>query len=138
LVQGERNKIEPNKRMLSSMTPTLLLKDGQLRAVLGSPGGPTITTTVVQLVRALVDYGVTLDDAVRAGRVHEQWLPDAVFVEPEVEPEIVDGLRARGHTVQTSPMGHIGHADCIEVDPATHGFRAVADVTRESGGALAY
>jgi gamma-glutamyltranspeptidase/glutathione hydrolase len=138
LVQGERNSIAAKKRMLSSMTPTLVLKDGQLRAVLGTPGGPTITTTVVQLVRALLDYGVTLDVAVRAPRVHHQWLPDMVFVEPEVEPAIVDGLRALGHTVTIAPMGHIGHADCIEVDPSTHGFRAVADVTRESGGALAY
>jgi gamma-glutamyltranspeptidase/glutathione hydrolase len=138
LVQGEANKIEPKKRMLSSMTPTLILKDKRLRAVLGTPGGPTITTTVVQLVRALIDYGVTLDVAVRAPRVHHQWLPDQVFVEAEVEPEIIEGLRARGHTVTASPFGHIGHADCIEVDPATQGFRAVGDVTRDSGSALAY
>ncbi|MET0386072.1 MAG: gamma-glutamyltransferase [Polyangiales bacterium] len=138
LVQGEQNNIKPKKRMLSSMTPTLVLKSGQLRAVLGTPGGPTITTTVVQLVRALLDYGVTLDVAVRAPRVHHQWLPDQVFVEPDVEPEIIEGLKARGHAVSSSPMGRIGHADCIEVDPATQGFRAVADVTRGSGGALAY
>jgi gamma-glutamyltranspeptidase/glutathione hydrolase len=139
LVQGERNKIEPKKRMLSSMTPTLLLKDGALRAVLGTPGGPTITTTVVQLVRALVDYGVTLDVAVRAPRVHHQWLPDQVVVEPTIEPEIVAGLRALGHEVVPSPAGHqIGHANCIEVDPKTRGYRAVADVTRGGGQALAY
>jgi gamma-glutamyltranspeptidase/glutathione hydrolase len=138
LVQGEANKVEPGKRMLSSMTPTLIVKDGQLRAVIGTPGGPTITTTVVQIVRALLDYGVTLDVAVRAPRVHHQWLPDQVMVEPEVEPEIIDGLRARGHNVSVSPFGHFGHADCIEVDPATHGYRAVADVTRDGGGALAY
>jgi len=138
LVQGERNKIEPKKRMLSSMTPTLLLKDGALRAVLGSPGGPTITTTVVQLVRALVDYGVTLDVAVRAPRLHHQWLPDNVFVEAAVEPEIVAGLEALGHKVKPFDEPHVGHADCIEVDPTTHGYRAVADVTRGGGGAQAY
>jgi gamma-glutamyltranspeptidase/glutathione hydrolase len=138
LVQGEQNKIEPKKRMLSSMTPTIVVKDDQLRAVLGTPGGPTITTTVVQLVRALIDYNVTLDVAVRAPRVHHQWLPDGVFVEPTVEPEIVEGLRARGHQIIPSPFGKFGHADCIEVDPASLGFRAVADVTRGSGGALAY
>jgi len=138
LVQGERNQIAPGKRMLSSMTPTLVLKDGQLRAVLGTPGGPTITTTVVQLVRALIDYGVPLDVAVRAPRVHHQWLPDVVSVESDVEADIVEGLRARGHTVVPVRFGHIGHADCIEVDPETHGYRAVADITRESGGALAY
>jgi gamma-glutamyltranspeptidase/glutathione hydrolase len=137
LVQGESNRIEPKKRMLSSMTPTILLKDGRLRAVLGSPGGPTITTTVAQLVRALVDYGVTLDVAVRAPRVHHQWLPDEVLVEPELEVSIADGLRALGHTLKVMP-GHIGHADCVEVDPGTLGYRAVADIGRESGGALAY
>ncbi|HKP62462.1 MAG TPA: gamma-glutamyltransferase, partial [Polyangiales bacterium] len=140
LVQGERNAIEPRKRMLSSMSPTVLRKDGELRAVLGTPGGPTITTTVVQLVRDLVDYGMPLDQAVRAPRVHHQWLPDQVIVEPEVEPALADGLRARGHKVESMPFtgGHIGHADCIEVDPATRGFRAVADVTRGGGSAQAY
>jgi len=138
LVQGEQNKIEPGKRMLSSMTPTVITKDGRLRAVLGTPGGPTITTTVVQLVRALLDYGVSLDVAVRAPRVHHQWLPDRVLVEAAAEPQIVEGLRALGHEVTTIQEGQIGHADCIEVDPETQGFRAVADVTRGSGGALAY
>jgi gamma-glutamyltranspeptidase/glutathione hydrolase len=138
LVQDEPNKIEPKKRMLSSMTPTVIVKDGQLRAVLGTPGGPTITTTVVQLVRALIDYGVTLDVAVRAPRIHHQWLPDQVTVEPGIEPEIVQGLEARGHKVVVSTWGHFGHADDIEVDPTTHGYRAVADVTRGGGSALAY
>jgi gamma-glutamyltranspeptidase / glutathione hydrolase len=138
LVQGERNAIEPKKRMLSSMSPTVLLKDGQLRAVLGTPGGPTITTTVVQLVRDLVDYGMTLDEAVKLPRVHHQWLPDQVMVEPSTETELVEGLRALGHKVEPVPFGKIGHADCIEVDPKTNGFRAVADVTRGGGGAAAY
>jgi gamma-glutamyltranspeptidase/glutathione hydrolase len=138
LVQGERNAIQPRKRMLSSMTPTVLLKDGQLRAVLGTPGGPTITTTVVQLVRDLVDYGMPLDEAVRAPRVHHQWLPDQVMVEPSVEPELVEGLRAFGHKVEPVPFGKIGHADCIEVDPKSMGYRAVADTTRGGGAAAAY
>jgi gamma-glutamyltranspeptidase/glutathione hydrolase len=138
LVQGEQNKIEPKKRMLSSMTPTFILKDGQLRAVLGTPGGPTITTTVVQLVRDLIDYGLPLDTAVKAARVHHQWLPDQVIMEPGAEPELVEGLKAFGHSVVVSPFGSMGHADCVEVDPATNGFRAVADTTRGGGGAVAY
>jgi gamma-glutamyltranspeptidase/glutathione hydrolase len=124
--------------MLSSMTPTIILKDGQLRAVVGTPGGPTITTTVVQLVRGLIDYGVPLDVAVAAPRAHHQWLPDQVIAEPDLESEIVEGLKSRGHNVMFSPWGKIGHADSIEVDPATQGFRAVADVTRGGGGAEAY
>jgi gamma-glutamyltranspeptidase/glutathione hydrolase len=140
LVQGERNAIAPMKRMLSSMSPTVVRKDGELRAVLGTPGGPTITTTVVQLVRDLIDYGMPLDQAVRAPRVHHQWLPDMVTVESDVEPELAEGLRAKGHKVTptSSPAGRIGHADCIEVDPATRGYRAVADVTRGGGSAQAY
>jgi gamma-glutamyltranspeptidase / glutathione hydrolase len=138
LVQGEQNRIEPKKRMLSSMTPTMVLKEGQLRAVLGTPGGPTITTTVAQLMRDLIDYGMPLDEAVALPRVHHQWLPDRVMVEASVEPELVAGLRARGHEVAEISGHTIGHANCIEVDPQTKGFRAVADVTRGSGGAAAY
>jgi gamma-glutamyltranspeptidase/glutathione hydrolase len=138
LVQGERNKVAPRKRMLSSMTPTIITKDGALRAVLGSPGGPTITTTVTQLVRALIDYQQSLPAAIRAGRVHHQWLPDQVTVEPDVEPSLVQGLQALGHKVVTSSSAHIGHADCIEVDPETHGYRAVTDLARGGGSALAY
>ncbi len=136
LVQGEANRIEPNKRMLSSMTPTILSKDGELRAVLGSPGGPTITTTVAQLLRALVDYGVPLDQATVAFRAHHQWLPDEIAVEPNTPDEVVQGLEKRGHVVKK--RDRIGHANCIEVDPKTRGFRAVADTTREGGKAAAY
>ncbi|MGD8862354.1 MAG: gamma-glutamyltransferase [Myxococcales bacterium] len=138
LVQGERNRIQPYKRMLSSMTPTIVAKDGELRAVLGTPGGPTITTTVIQLVRALVDYGVPLPEAVAAPRIHHQWKPDRVIVEPDIEPELEAGLKAIGHEVIHSRWGRIGHANCVEVDPQTRGFRAVADVARRGGEAVAY
>ncbi len=136
LVQGEQNRIEPGKRMLSSMTPTIVVKDGQLRAILGSPGGPTITTTVSQLVRAIVDYGMTVDQAVAAVRVHHQWLPDAIWTEDRIAPELEAGLVARGHAIKK--RGSMGHANVIEVDPATRGFRAVADATRDGGKAVAY
>jgi gamma-glutamyltranspeptidase/glutathione hydrolase len=136
LVQGEQNKIEPGKRMLSSMTPTIVVKDGELRAVIGSPGGPTITTTVAQLVRALVDYGVALEDAVAAVRVHHQWLPDAIWTEERMPSELEQALGALGH--QLNKRSSIGHANCIEVDPPTRGFRAVADVSRDGGAAIAY
>jgi gamma-glutamyltranspeptidase/glutathione hydrolase len=136
LVQGEQNKIAPGKRMLSSMTPTIVVKDGQLRAVVGTPGGSTISTTVTQIVRALIDYGVTLDLAVKAPRVHHQWMPDRITTEPTLEPAIVEGLKARGHEIAEWPS--IGHANCIEVDPATKGYRAVADVGRDGGKAVAY
>jgi gamma-glutamyltranspeptidase / glutathione hydrolase len=138
LVQKEPNAIAPGKRMLSSMTPTIILKDGALRAVVGTPGGPTIINTVTQIVRAVIDYEQTIDAAVRAPRLHHQWQPDRIVIEPEFEPEIKAELEARGHQVVVSPWGSFGHANCIEVDPATSGFRAVADVARDGGEAVAY
>jgi gamma-glutamyltranspeptidase/glutathione hydrolase len=136
LVQGEKNKIEPRKRMLSSMTPTIVVKDGELRAVLGSPGGPTISTTVAQIVRGLVDYGRPLDEVIPAFRAHHQWLPDQITTEPGMPKSVEEGLVAKGHVVKRVPR--IGHANCIEIDPATHGFRAVADTTRGGGKAATY
>lgn len=135
LVQGRNNRVQPGKRMLSSMTPTIIEKDGQLRAVLGTPGGPTITNTVAQITRAIIDYGKPLDVAVRAPRVHHQWFPDQVFVEPDTPQSLIEGLEAMGHKVVVSSYGPMGHANCIEVDPQTRGYRAVADVTRGKGGA---
>lgn len=136
LVQGEQNRIEPGKRMLSSMSPTIVVKDHKLRAVVGTPGGSTISTTVTQLVRALVDYGATIDAAVKAPRVHHQWKPDRIVTEPTLDRAVVEQLKARGHQVTEWPS--IGHANCIEVDPATGGYRAVADVARDGGKAVAY
>jgi gamma-glutamyltranspeptidase/glutathione hydrolase len=136
LVQGEANKIEPGKRMLSSMTPTIIVKDGEVRAVLGSPGGSTISTTVAQLTRALIDYDIPLDRAVPAIRAHHQWMPDAIMLDGDVPADVKADLEARGHKLMS--RGRIGHANCIEVDPKTRGFRAVADTTRSGGKAAAY
>lgn len=136
LVQGPQNAIEPKKRMLSSMTPTIVAKDGQLRAVLGSPGGPTITTTVAQILVQLVDYGHDLSRAVKESRFHHQWKPDMIWTEEGIDPELQKALEAKGHKIRT--RGRIGHANCIEVDPETKGFRAVADIERDGGAAVAY
>jgi gamma-glutamyltranspeptidase/glutathione hydrolase len=136
LVQGEPNKIEPGKRMLSSMTPTIVAKDGKLRAVVGTPGGPTITTTVAQLVRAIVDYGLTIDAAVESPRIHHQWLPDQIWTEERIDPKLEAALVGKGHEVRK--RGSMGHANCIEIEPKTGRIRAVADVTRDGGLAVAY
>ena len=117
LVQGEQNAIAPGKRMLSSMTPTIVVKDGKLRAVVGSPGGPTIITTVAQIVMQLVDYGRPLDEAVRAPRLHHQWMPDGIVLEETLRRRDRPALKARGHAI--APRPRIGHANCIEVDPKT-------------------
>jgi gamma-glutamyltranspeptidase / glutathione hydrolase len=136
LVQGEQNKIEPGKRMLSSMTPTIVLEGGDLRAIVGSPGGPTITTTVAQIIRAVVDYGLTMDEAVESVRLHHQWLPDKIWTEERIPAQLEAGLQARGHEIVKRPA--MGHANCIEIHPETRGFRAVADTSRDGGKAVAY
>jgi gamma-glutamyltranspeptidase/glutathione hydrolase len=136
LVQGPQNSIEPGKRMLSSMTPTIITKDGNLRAVVGSPGGPTITTTVAQIVMQLIEQGRTLEQAVAATRIHHQWLPDQIWHEDSLPKETADALAAMGHKLQS--RSRIGHANCIEVDPKSAAFIAVADVQRDGGKASAY
>jgi gamma-glutamyltranspeptidase / glutathione hydrolase len=136
LVQGPQNGIEPGKRMLSSMSPTILSKDGKLRAVVGSPGGPTITTTVAQVVMQLIDHGRTLEQAVNAPRVHHQWLPDQIMHEPSLPASTVTELEAMGHKLKS--WDRIGHANCIEVDPKSSALIAVADVKRDGGKASAY
>jgi gamma-glutamyltranspeptidase / glutathione hydrolase len=101
LVQGEQNAIEPGKRMLSAMTPTVVADpDGRLFLVTGTPGGSTIITTVLQTVVNVVDFGMSVSQAVNAPRVHHQHLPDQVYWENRgLSDEVVEELRARGHTV---------------------------------------
>jgi gamma-glutamyltranspeptidase / glutathione hydrolase len=136
LVQGPQNSIAPGKRMVSSMTPTIVTKDGKLRAVCGSPGGPTITTTVAQILLQLIDHDRPIDQAIAAPRIHHQWLPDIVFHEDNLDPAIAKALAARGHVLKS--RGHIGHANCIEADPKTGALRAVADAGRDGGDADAF
>ena len=135
LVMGAQNGIAPGKRMLSSMTPTIVVKDGKLRAIVGSPGGPTIITTVAQIVMQLIDHHRPLADAVAAPRVHHQWLPDEIAHEP-LPAATVEALTAKGHTLRE--RSRIGVANCIEVDPKTGEYIAVADAKRDGGRASAY
>jgi len=107
LVQGENNAIEPGKRMLSAMTPTIVLDpDGQLFLVTGTPGGSTIITTVFQTISNVIDYGMSVADAVAAPRVHHQHLPDVIVVEHDgIDPAVVTALEQRGHTVNVREAG---------------------------------
>ena len=136
LVQGPQNAIAPGKRMVSSMTPTVVTVGGKLRAVCGSPGGPTISTTVAQVLLQVIDHGRTLDQAIAATRIHHQWLPDAIMHEESLDKATAKALAARGH--QLKSRGRIGHANCIEVDPASGALRAVADSGRDGGDADAF
>ena len=100
LVGSEANAIEPGKRMLSSMAPTIVLKDGDLFMVVGTPGGSTIPTTILQVISNVVDFRMTLEEAVAARRLHNQYLPDRISIERgSLADGVVEALRALGHTV---------------------------------------
>jgi gamma-glutamyltranspeptidase / glutathione hydrolase len=99
LIQGEANAIQANKRPLSSMTPTILLRGGKPWVALGSPGGPTIINTVLETIVNLVDFGMNVQDAVNWPRFHHQWMPDVLHVEAGYSPDTVALLEKRGYTV---------------------------------------
>ena len=109
LVGSEANAIEPGKRMLSSMTPTFVYKSGGLFLVLGSPGGATIPTAVLQVILNVTDHGMALDEAVSAGRFHEQYLPDVIYAENgALEAGVIDALLEIGHKIQNrKPIGNV-------------------------------
>lgn len=136
LVQGAQNAIAPGKRMMSSMTPTIVKKGGKLRAVIGSPGGSTITTTVAQILLQLVDHERSLLEAVRAPRIHHQWLPDEVRVEKAIPASMRRALEKKGHRIDQ--VERIGHANCVEVGKDGKTLHAVADTHRDGGHAAAY
>ncbi|MBY6222408.1 gamma-glutamyltransferase [Marinobacter nauticus] len=108
LIGGEANKVEPGKRMLSSMSPTIVRKDDRNFLVTGSPGGSRIITTTLQVIMNVIDHNMNIQTAVSAPRIHHQWLPDEIRVEQGISPDTLDLLRARGHTINTgSAMGAI-------------------------------
>lgn len=108
LIGGEANKVEPGKRMLSSMSPTIVRKDGENFLVTGSPGGSRIITTTLQVIMNVIDHGMNIQTAVAAPRIHHQWLPDELRIEQGISPDTIALLEARGHHVVTnSAMGAI-------------------------------
>ncbi len=119
------NLIAPGKRMLSSMCPIILLKDGQPLAVIGSPGGRTIINTVLQVLTNLVDLGLCPEEAVAAPRIHHQWFPDRLYVEKNLSHAIKKELEARGHTIKERDIQ--GDCHIIVVDPRTGEMKGVAD-----------
>lgn len=113
-IGGEANKIEPGKRMLSSMTPTILEKDGNLLMVVGTPGGTTIITSVFQTILNVVEHGMTMQEAVEAKRFHHQWRPEEIFPEENAfDEETLTELKSMGHTIK--PRRGIGRVDAILV-----------------------
>ncbi|MGV3615104.1 MAG: gamma-glutamyltransferase [Fimbriimonas sp.] len=126
LVQGERNAIQPGKRPLSSMTPTILLRDGKPVLVLGSPGGSTIPNTTLQVLLNFVDGNMDVAAAVGAARLHHQWLPDSLAYEDGLPAGVLSGLLAKGHLIADRPRT-LGICNAISLDPRTKVRTGAAD-----------
>ena len=136
LVQGSANAVAPGKRPLSTMTPTIVLKGGKLWLVLGSPGGPTIVTTVANILIGVADYGLDIQEAVDAPRFHQQWMPDRLFMEQDrFSPDTIRLLEKQGY--QTG--GRLGgDGECIQIDLATGERLGASDFRNETGQAVGY
>jgi len=118
LVGAEANKIAAEKRMLSSMTPTIVEKNGALWIVVGTPGGSTIITAVAQTILNCYEYNMSMQDAVNAPRFHHQWLPDAIIFEPEgFEKHLLNTLKSRGYIINEENTPVIGQVDAIKILP---------------------
>jgi gamma-glutamyltranspeptidase/glutathione hydrolase len=135
LIQGPANAIGPGKRPLSAMTPTIVLKDSKLFLVLGSPGGPTIITTVANILIGVIDFSLDIQEAVNAPRFHNQWLPDEILVEDRLSPDTISILRSKGHKLKFEHFW--GDGECIMIDPKT-GERLGASDGRNNGKAVGY
>lgn len=129
LTGGEKNSIAPGKRMLSSMTPTIVLKDEELFLATGSPGGSRIITSVLQVILNVIDHKMSIREAVAAPRIHHQWLPDILYMEKDAEEELETRLRKKGYEVKrTGPIGSTQSVAKI------NGFFLGATDTRHPGG----
>jgi gamma-glutamyltranspeptidase/glutathione hydrolase len=137
LVQGVRNDIEPGKRPLSSMTPTIVTRNGKLFMVTGSPGGSRIITITLSTIQNVIDYGMNVSQAVDAPRYHMQWLPDRVEYEPEAfTPATLAKLRAMGYRFKE--IAKWGSAQAVIVDPKTGVRYGGTDRRRSDGLAAGY
>ena len=135
LIGGAANKVEPGKRMLSSMSPTIVRKGGRNYLVTGSPGGSRIITTTLQVILNVIDHNMNIQSAVDAPRMHHQWLPDAIFIEQGFSADTLRLLEDRGHTVKpTRAMGAI-QSILIGEDGTLHGG---ADPRRSTSSAKGY
>lgn len=141
LVQGEANAIAPGKRPLSSMTPTIILKNGKLYMVIGSPGGPTIITTVLQVILNVVDFDMNLREAIAAPRFHHQWLPDTIRYESYRFPsDVQDALKAMGHRFEerATRKTYWGDAEGVMIDPTTGLYLGASDPRSNDSRASGY
>ena len=131
LIGNEANAIQPYKRPLSSMTPTIVLKNGEPFLIIGTPGGSTIITTVMQIILNVAIHGMDIQEAVSVPRVHSQWLPDAIIVEQRsLSKDVEQNLINRGHTIQPYRWSTIGQANGIMI--GEKGFYGGADPRGEN------
>jgi gamma-glutamyltranspeptidase/glutathione hydrolase len=139
LIQGERNAVAPHKRPLSAMTPTFVLrKDGTLWFTVGSPGGPTIINTVLDVITDVIDYGMTIQQAIDAPRIHHQWLPDELVYEPYgLSGDTQRALTARGHNLVNKPR-YLGDCEGIMIEEQTGIRLGATDPRRSDGLAVGY
>jgi gamma-glutamyltranspeptidase / glutathione hydrolase len=136
LIQSEANAVGPNKRPLSSMMPTILLRDGKLSFVTGSPGGPTIISATMLSILNWMRLGASAQEAINSPRFHEQWMPDAVLLEPSIPESVVEDLESRGYHI-SARHPWIGDVEAIGIDPAS-GERLGAADPRRQGAASGY
>jgi len=136
LLGSKANSIQPGKRMLSSMTPTIVLKSGKPFLVLGSPGGSTIITSVLQVILNVVDFGMNIQEAVDSPRIHHQWYPDQIFFERRGLPrDVIENLERRGHKL-VERAGYQGEVQAILIDE--NGVKYGAVDPRGYGLAMGY
>ena len=139
LIQGERNAVAPRKRPLSAMTPTFVLrKDGSLWFTVGSPGGPTIINTVLDVITNVIDYNMNIQQAIDAPRIHHQWLPDELIYEPYgLSGDTQRSLAARGHKLTDKPR-YLGDCEGIMIEEKTGIRLGTVDPRRSDGLAIGY
>jgi gamma-glutamyltranspeptidase/glutathione hydrolase len=137
LIQGPANAIAPGKRPLSAMTPTIVLENGKLRYVLGSPGGARIISTVANIFLSASEGGLNIQQAVDAPRFHHQYLPDKLSLEPGFPPATLTALREMGYDLSIR-NGHWSNGECIAVDPKTGELEAGQDHRSHYGKAAGY
>ncbi|HWW14172.1 MAG TPA: gamma-glutamyltransferase [Candidatus Dormibacteraeota bacterium] len=135
LIQGPANAIGPGKRPLSSMAPTIVVRDGKAVLVLGSPGSSRIITTVANVLMGVVDYGMNIQEAVNAPRFHNQWLPDLLYVERWFSPDTMQALQKMAYNVDVA--GYWSEAECIAIDLKTSERLGASD-GRGGGKAVGY
>jgi gamma-glutamyltranspeptidase/glutathione hydrolase len=135
LIQGDANAIQPGKRPLSSMTPTILTRDGKFFMAVGAPGGSRIISAVLQTILNVVDFGMNAQDAVDAPRIHHQWQPDKLYLEPGVSPDTVALLQSRGYDVDHSPGLILAR---VEMIVSSGGWLQGGSDGRASGKAAGY